>query len=674
MKLKLLAIAILLGFLLKVNATTNELFVAKRGVIDLGYSDILSSGSIKLQGECEFYWNKLLEPSDFYDSKKILTPDFITIPKSWTAYKVNGNKLSNIGYATYRILIKKKVDQEKTFYGLKVSTVFSSYKIWVNGKLISVVGKVGTTKETSSPAFKYQDIPFVLDPAEGATDRIEIIIQVSNFSHQRSGLHFPIYVGSYQSIANDTRWMDILNLIIIGIILVIGINHLSLYLFRKEDKSNLYFGIICLVMILRNVSTGDRIITYLFSNLNWELLIKLDNISGFATIPLFALFIYTLFSIDFPKIQKNIFVAIGLVVTALVIFTPAIFYGKFRTIFELYILTGGLYLTYGILLKSSIRKRPYAIQTFIGMVILYSTAINDVLSSMGIINTAYIAPYGLVTFMLIQSITINKKSAKAISGNEELSRQLTNEKENLEIKIEERTRELTLQHEILISHQEKEKLQNWVNEGVAKLNDVLSKNKDDYKQLCSNVLSALLKYIDAKMGALYVLNSDSKDNPYLELVADYGLSKEFKSQNAMIQTNSGLIGASFTENEVQLITNLPDEYFKINSGLGKSQPGSIMIVPLTFDNIVFGVIELAGFKVFSSNEVDFVKNVAYSVANNLNTVKMNERNLKLIQQFKEHSNNMKENEQRMQQNLEELEYIREQYELLKRSKVSENEL
>jgi transcriptional regulator with GAF, ATPase, and Fis domain len=306
------------------------------------------------------------------------------------------------------------------------------------------------------------------------------------------------------------------------------------------------------------------------------------------------------------------------------------------------------------------------------MVVLYSTAINDVLSSMDIIQTAYIAPYGLVTFMLIQSITINKKSAKAISSNEELSTQLTLEKENLELKIDERTRELQFQHDKLISHQEKEKLQNWVNEGVAKLNDVLSKNKDDYKQLCSNVLSALLKYIDAKMGALYVLNSESKENPYLEMVADYGLSKEVKNQNAVIPTNTGLIGASFKENEVQLITNMPDDYLKINSGLGNSQPGSILIVPLTFDETVFGVIELAGFKVFSSHEVDFVKNIAYSVANNLNTVKMNERNLKLIQQFKEHSNNMKENEERLQRNLEELEFIREQYELLKKSKVIDN--
>jgi transcriptional regulator with GAF, ATPase, and Fis domain len=306
------------------------------------------------------------------------------------------------------------------------------------------------------------------------------------------------------------------------------------------------------------------------------------------------------------------------------------------------------------------------------MFILYATAINDVLSSMGVIHTAYIAPYGLVGFMLIQSITINKKSASAINENELLSIQLTHEKENLEHKIDERTRELQQQHDELLKHQDKEQLQNWVNAGVAHVNEVLSQNKDDFNSLSKNVLIALLKYLDAKLGAMYILNDEISDNPYLELVTDFGLSKEHKNQNSVIPTNSGLIGATFTNNEVQNITNLPDDFLAINSGLGSAPPKSLLLVPLSFEEKVFGVIEIASFNVINSYELEFVNKVAFSIANNLNTVKMNERNLKLIQQFKEHSSIMQENEERLKQNLEELEYIREQYESLKRNQVSQN--
>ena len=653
-------------------ASINSTFIASQGIINLGISRVLETDNIKLQGEWEFYWNQLYEPKDFSEPKSLIKPLFIKVPKSWSSQKVNGTKLPSIGYATYRLIITKQPDLQQTIYGLKVSSIFSNYKLWVNGKLITSVGTIGKSENQSNPKFSYNDIPFTISPSDGNTDKIEIIFQVSNFSHQRSGIHFPIYFGKYDNLVESTRSNDILNLLIIGIVLIIGINHLILYIFRKQDKSNLYFGIICLVMILRNITTGDRIITFFFPNINWELLVKLDNFSGFGTIPIFALYFYILYKDDFPRIIKNIFLYIGIIITALVFATPAIFYGRLRTFFELYILFGGLYLTFGVLLISSIRKRPYALASFLGMFILYATAINDVLSSMGIIQTAYVAPYGLVGFMLIQSIAINRKSANAINQNELFSIQLTHEKENLEHKIDERTRELQQQHDELLKHQEKEQLQNWVNMGVTQINEVLTQNKDNFSELSKNVLKALLNYLDAKLGAMYILNDDSEENRFLELVTDFGVNKEHKSEYGVIPIDSGLVGATFTNNEVQLITELPDNYLAINSGLGKATPKSLLLVPLCYDEKVFGVIEIASFNVISTYELEFVNKVALSIANNLNTVKMNDRNIKLIQQFKEHSEMMQENEQRLRQNLEELEFIREQYEMLKKSNINQN--
>ncbi|MGE0077666.1 MAG: 7TM diverse intracellular signaling domain-containing protein [Bacteroidales bacterium] len=667
MRFKFLLLIFSIGFIASSHANTQETFSAHNGTIELSGSTFLQNNILKLRGDCEFYWNQLLEPKDFNDSTVKRTPQYVKIPKSWTTYKIDDKKLPNRGYATYRLVIHKNTEVNQAVYGLKLSTIFSNYKLWVNGNLIAEVGKVGKTKEISEAGFKYQDVPFIVD---SANRNIEIVIQVSNYSHQRGGLHFPIYLSKYENLTADTRSMDILNLIIIGIILLIGINHLSLFWLRREDKSNLYFSIVCLVMILRNISTGDRIITYILPNLNWEILFKLDNLSGFATIPLFALFIYDLFKQDFPRKLMKSYVYVGIAISLLVIFTSANFYGKFRTIYELYVLIGGLYLTFGILLRATLRKRPHAIYTFIGMFILYSTAINDVLSSMGIIQTAYVAPYGLVIFMLLQSISINIKSARAINHNEILGVQLQHEKENLEKRIEERTGELKSQHNILPQHQEKEKLQNWINHGVTLLNEVIVQNKDDLQMLCSNVLSALIKYIDAKVGAFYVV--DDNDSRQLKLIAEYGLNKETKERNTTIDTDSGLVGAAFSQNQVQLVENIPNNYLAINSGLGSASPKALLLTPLNFDKTVLGVIELASFKEITEVEIEFVKKISDIVANNINTVKMNEENIKLIQQFKVSSQQMQENEEKLRQNLEELEMIREQYEILKEDAVQKN--
>ena len=636
----------------------------EEGILNLELTDISTTQSIKLEGDWEFYWNQLLKPGDFKD--KEITPDLYgKVPKPWTKYMIDSVNIPYQGFATYRLLINKKADSVETIYGLKVSTVFSNYKLWVNGNFIEEVGKVGKSKDVSEPKFAYKDIPFILDPDKESTEKIEIIFQVSNYTHRRAGLQKPIYFGIFDVLRSQTRSMDVLNLIILGIILVIGINHLIMYLIRRKDVSNLYFGIISIVMILRNITTGDRIITHIFPNINWELLVKLDNFSGFGTIPLFALFIYTLYKSDFPKWLFKTIVIMGIIVTIIVFASPQNFYGKLRMLFEMYIGLFGLYLTFGVLMVAAIRKRPFAFYAFLGMFVLYATAINDLLSSMGVVQSAYVAPYGLVAFMLIQSVTITFKSAKAINQNEKLGDELRKEKENLEKNINERTQELQKQHDELLVHQEKEKQQGWINNGVAIVNDILADNKDDFRVLGNKVLIQLIKYVNAVSGVLYMLNEDDDDG-YFELIADYGCSNEIRKGKSKIHITTGNFGIAYAENRVLTVNDVPENYLKIESGLGNANPQGLIIVPLSIDEKVFGMIELASFNKFSNLETEFIKRVANNIAGNLNNIRMNENSAEMIKKFKAQTQEMMEKEEEMRQNMEEMEAIREQYEELRK--------
>jgi transcriptional regulator with GAF, ATPase, and Fis domain len=294
------------------------------------------------------------------------------------------------------------------------------------------------------------------------------------------------------------------------------------------------------------------------------------------------------------------------------------------------------------------------------MFLLYATAINDVLSSMELIQMPYIAPYGLVTFMLLQSFTMTSKSARAINQNEALSIELALEKESLEQKIEERTSELQSQHKAVLDHQEREKIQNWIGKGLAKVNHVLSVHKDDFSVLSRKVLTTLVKYMGAKLGALYVID-DEGESKHLQLVAHYGGNRQMVEQNSTIEPGKGLVGATFADNQIQVISNIPDSYYEINSGLGSSKPKNILLVPLSTDESVLGVLELARFDNFKPEEIDFIKQIAFSIASNLNNVRMNERNVNLIKQLQDQAAELQEKEERMRESLEELEFYRENY-------------
>ena len=78
--------------------------VAVKGVMDLRET-ANNKFHIKLGGDWEFYWSKLLKPEDFSGDIN-LRPDFYgEVPAYWTDYPADSVKTTSMGFATYRLLL-----------------------------------------------------------------------------------------------------------------------------------------------------------------------------------------------------------------------------------------------------------------------------------------------------------------------------------------------------------------------------------------------------------------------------------------------------------------------------------------------------------------------------------------------------------------------------------------
>jgi GAF domain-containing protein len=100
--------------------------------------------------------------------------------------------------------------------------------------------------------------------------------------------------------------------------------------------------------------------------------------------------------------------------------------------------------------------------------------------------------------------------------------------------------------------------------------------------------------------------------------------------------------------------------------MGSANPAALLMFPLSIDEEVFGIIELASFKKLRKLDIELIKRIANNIASNLNNIRMNEKSALLIKKFEEQTILMQEKEEEMRQNLEEMEAIREQYEELQK--------
>ena len=80
------------------------------------------------------------------------------------------------------------------------------------------------------------------------------------------------------------------------------------------------------------------------------------------------------------------------------------------------------------------------------------------------------------------------------------------------------------------------------------------------------------------------------------------------------------------------LTNVPENYIKINSGLGNSNPVNLIVLPVLFETKIKAVIELASFETFSETHLDFLSQLTESIGIVLNTIETNSRTEELLEQ------------------------------------------
>ncbi|MEW6088020.1 MAG: response regulator [bacterium] len=183
----------------------------------------------------------------------------------------------------------------------------------------------------------------------------------------------------------------------------------------------------------------------------------------------------------------------------------------------------------------------------------------------------------------------------------------------------------------LAENKKKSDRQNWIKSGVAELNDKI-RGEQDISSLSHNIISFLCPYLDAQIGAIYI----TEDNSILKMMGSYAYTKR-KHLSSEYKFGESLVGEAALEKDIILISDVPEDYIKIQSGLGESSPFNIIVVPLTYENEVKGVIELGSLHEMSNLKIEFIKQITENIAISLNTAESRNKARKLLEETQRQS-------------------------------------
>lgn len=192
---------------------------------------------------------------------------------------------------------------------------------------------------------------------------------------------------------------------------------------------------------------------------------------------------------------------------------------------------------------------------------------------------------------------------------------------------------------------------NWTAQGLAEFNEVLRNAGDDMQVLSNRVIERLVRYLDANMGGIYIVDDSDKEDIHLELTAFYAYDR-LKYVKQRINIGENLVGQCFRENQTVYMTDLPKGYVHISSGLGEADPTCLVIVPLKVNAETYGIVELASFQVIEKYQVEFIEKIGETIASTIANVKINMNTQKLLEESHQKGERLAQQEQEVRKNIE----------------------
>jgi hypothetical protein len=221
-----------------------------------------------------------------------------------------------------------------------------------------------------------------------------------------------------------------------------------------------------------------------------------------------------------------------------------------------------------------------------------------------------------VTLIVGLSSYLHHKAAKQ-------SKQLLKSVQKKNQKLEEGQEQLQEYIRQVEEAQKIEKKRQWIADQINRLSDVIRSNTS-ISSTYDELISTIVKGLKANQAGLYVLEEDEGEE-YLELKACYAYGKKkYKEQH--LEIGQSLVGQCFLEREPIYMTEVPDGYTYITSGLGYATPDAILIVPLKFEDRVEGVLEIAAFDTFDKFQQEYLNQVSKALGNFLYNQRILKRN------------------------------------------------
>ncbi len=188
---------------------------------------------------------------------------------------------------------------------------------------------------------------------------------------------------------------------------------------------------------------------------------------------------------------------------------------------------------------------------------------------------------------------------------------------------------------------------NWLLTGMSLINDNLQQ-VSDVTSLSQSILTIITTYLDLPASGFYCYSEASHN---LQLNARVALPGHIQKT---YELGEGLVGQAAMERTPTIVNDVPLNFWEIQAGSSKAQPGQVVFLPLWYNKSLKGIMELATFRPLGEQALLLLTSVANNIAVAINAAGDHEKVLNLLEQVQEQKDKLENQQEVLQESNNEL--------------------
>lgn len=394
---------------------------AVSGILDLTNHDFTADPLVILGGEWDLFPNRLIATPAEANSTRAQQ---VILPQTWS-----GN-----GHATYRLRIRlpEKLSENMAVH---MEAQLSAYELSVPDRILATSGKPGSSLSETIP--ETRPLTAIIQVAR----EIDLFLRVANYHHRKGGIFKKIQFGTATAMDREIESKRILDALLTGILAIMALYHFVIFALRRRNLAALFFGLACVMILARTVTTGEKLILVMWPSAPFSFYTMLEYLSYFWSIPFALQFFRELYPQYCPRWVHRGLYLFATLFSVLVFVAPLHIYSHTSYIYMPVMLAGVL--SVAVLLARIVwNKEQNAVALTAGFSLLALAVLNDSLNTLEILRTGYVVQFGFLGIVLFYAAVLAARFSRALDDSESATLKLSIANETLESRVAERTVEL----------------------------------------------------------------------------------------------------------------------------------------------------------------------------------------------------------------------------------------